>query len=69
MEAVTESNLSLRPSARLPAVRHGWAFPVDGRQWRAEQVILGALGSVSLDAAAGTLPCFGRAGGYPVTVG
>jgi hypothetical protein len=52
------------------AVRHGWASPVDGQQWRAEQVILGALASVSLNAAAGgNLPCFGRAGGYPVTVG
>jgi hypothetical protein len=52
------------------AVRHGWASPVDGQQWRAEQVILGALASVSLNAAAGgNLPCFGRAGGYPVAVG
>jgi hypothetical protein len=43
---------------------------VDGQQWRAEQVVLGALASVSLNAAVGgNLPCFGRAGGYPVTVG
>jgi hypothetical protein len=45
-------------------------FSGGGQQWRAEQVILGALASVSLNAAAGgNLPCFGRAGGYPVTAG
>jgi hypothetical protein len=56
--------------AQVAAVRHGWASPVDGQQWRAERVILGALALVSLSVAVGgTLPYFGGAGGYPATVG